>query len=587
MTGCVRCGTTIAPGVRFCPNCGLSVTGDADASRTMVETPVSPDSGERARLVLPSPDTVLPILRQATAGEFDVHGLVGAGGMSYVFVATELALQRKVAIKVMVPGLVPDAGITERFKREARTAASLSHPAIIPIYAVRESEQLVYFVMKYIEGRTLETILAVQGPLPTPMCQSIIAQVAAGLAYAHRRGVVHRDIKPANILVDEHGFAVISDFGIAKVDDAKKLTGTGSILGTPHYMAPEQFAGQNVGPPSDQYALGVLAYECLVGAPPFNGATIAEVMKGHLFDAPVDVRQRRSDCPPALADVVMRMIAKGPSQRYPALEDVVKRVGGAPTGADTPVREALGALARASDPARRQSGPTSRIETPLRPSAPAPAPARLPTPRGVRIGTGIVLLMMAAIAANQLLRRPEAAVAPDATSVDRASTTPSAPTPETPATDRPANAVPVTELPSPASTPPSTSSSTGTPAKTAAAKTRPADRREMRRAETSSERTSSAPPPSGAAPPTNATPVAARTSATATIKLGSRVAGTVLYVNGAARRTIEGLTDVVVPAGTVRLGLRREGCAAPWDTTITAAAGETVRIGYRLSECAP
>jgi serine/threonine-protein kinase len=574
MTGCVRCGTTIAPGVRFCPNCGLSVTGDVDASRTMVESSPSPDSGERARLVLPSPETVLPILRQATAGEFDVHGLVGAGGMSYVFIATEVALQRKVAIKVMVPGLVPDAGITERFKREARTAASLSHPAIIPIYAVRESEQLVYFVMKYIEGRTLETILAVQGPLPTPMCQSIIAQVAAGLAYAHRRGVVHRDIKPANILVDEHGFAVISDFGIAKVDDAKKLTSTGSILGTPHYMAPEQFAGQNVGPPSDQYALGVLAYECLVGAPPFNGATIAEVMKGHLFDAPVDVRQRRSDCPPALADVVMRMIAKGPSQRYPALEDVVKRVGGAPTGADTPVREALGALARASDPARRQSGPTSRPMTPSAPPATTPPPARIPTPLGLRIGGGVVLLMLAALAANQLLRRPTApAAAPPEVVVAPASVpgVSNAAPPVTPTRD--------------SLTAPRTSEAQRTVTPDApASKARQPERREPTRAAVSSEQTRVSSTPS-ATPSAEAAPAPARASGTATIKLGSRVGGTVLYVNGAARRTVEGLVDVVVPAGTVRLSLKREGCAAPWDTTITAAAGETVRIGYRLSEC--
>nr|MCU0622856.1 serine/threonine protein kinase [Gemmatimonadaceae bacterium] len=348
---CRRCGAALAPGGRFCAGCGLGVDASGDGAPTIVDAREAAESGTvLPRVSLATPDVVLPILRDATQGEYDVHRLVGTGGMSYVFEATELALQRKVAIKVMVPGLVPDPALRERFKREARTAASLTHPAIIPIHAVRESEQLVYFVMKYIDGRTLETILAMQGALPTALAQSVVAQVAAGLAYAHRRGVVHRDVKPANILIDEHGFAVVTDFGIAKVDDARRLTGTGSILGTPHYMAPEQFAGQNVGPASDQYALGAVAYECLVGAPPFTGETIAEVMKGHLFDEPVPVRTRRADCPAAIADVVMRMLAKSPAQRFASLEDVGQRLGSGAAAADAPIREALGALARASDP---------------------------------------------------------------------------------------------------------------------------------------------------------------------------------------------------------------------------------------------
>jgi eukaryotic-like serine/threonine-protein kinase len=556
--GCLRCGTTIAPGVKFCPNCGLGIGIEADASRTMVESSAEGASSS-PQVALPSPDVVLPILRRATAGEYDVHGLVGTGGMAYVFAATEVALQRKVAIKVMVPALVPDPSLTERFKREARTAASLSHPAIIPIHAVRETEQLVYFVMKFIEGRTLETILALQGALPTGMAQNIVAQVAGGLAFAHRRGVVHRDVKPANILIDEHGFAVVTDFGIAKVNDAKKLTSTGSILGTPHYMAPEQFAGQNVGPASDQYGLGAVAYECLVGAPPFNGASIAEVMKGHLFDAPVPVRTRRGDCPPAFADVVMRMLAKSPAQRYASLDDVVKRLGGAPGGQDTPIREALGALARASDPQRPRmtptsSPPTAMFDGPMQATM-RPTPQPMPV-RSWRLAAGIGAVVLGIVAWWTLGRQPTAL---------------NTPTPQ-PVAQAPLGAV---AAPGDTAVPPTLASS-----RTATSPDAPSADRSVR---------PSAASPRLAAPPARATETtpASPPAGTATLKIGSRAAGTVLYVNGAAKRTLDGLADVAIPLGTVRLELRLAGCAVQWDSTITVRAGDMVRVGYRLQECQP
>ena len=153
--------------------------------------------------------TLVQVLRQATLGEYEVLREIGQGGMATVFLAHEIALNRKVAIKVMSPQLVHGADMIERFKREARTAASLNHPHIIPIYAVRESQHLLYFVMKYVQGRPLDAILRDVGPLPFPMVRSILCDIGAALDYAHRQGVIHRDVKPGNILIDEEGFAEI------------------------------------------------------------------------------------------------------------------------------------------------------------------------------------------------------------------------------------------------------------------------------------------------------------------------------------------------------------------------------------------
>ena len=160
--------------------------------------------------------------------------------MATVYLAHDIALDRKVAIKVMSPHLLSGEGMAERFKREARTAGSLSHPHIIPIYAVKEAGDLLFFVMKFVEGRPLDGIIREVGAVPFPMAQTIMQQVGSALGYAHRRGIIHRDIKPANIMLDVDGWAMVTDFGIAKVADKEGLTMTGATVGTPSYMSPEQ-----------------------------------------------------------------------------------------------------------------------------------------------------------------------------------------------------------------------------------------------------------------------------------------------------------------------------------------------------------
>src|SRR5882762_9232219 len=203
---CGRCGTSLAPGAYFCLRCGTSV-------------PVTP-GGASATVAPPlrrmEQTAQLDALRQATLGQYEILAELGRGGMATVYLAHDLALDRKVAIKVLAPALLlMGEGMVERFKREARTAASLSHPHIIPIYAVRESDRVLYFVMQYVQGRALDSIIRDVGPLPIRMVQTILAQVGDALSYAHRHGIIHRDIKPANIMLDDEGRAVVTDFGIA------------------------------------------------------------------------------------------------------------------------------------------------------------------------------------------------------------------------------------------------------------------------------------------------------------------------------------------------------------------------------------
>jgi serine/threonine protein kinase len=305
---------------------------------------------------------LLTSLRQATIGDYDVIAELGRGGMATVFLAHDIALDRKVAIKVMSPALLTGDGMTERFKREARTAASLSHANIIPIYAVKESDQLIYFVMKFIEGRPLDSIIREVGQLPIPMVQAMSQQIGSALGYAHKRGIVHRDVKPANIMVDSEGWAVVTDFGIAKVSEAHGLTMTGATVGTPAYMSPEQCAARELTGASDQYSLGVVIYEMLAGRQPFVADSVMALMYAHFNTPPPPIAEARADVPPDLAAAVMRMLEKEPGNRWPNAEAAIAAIGGAPLAADDPVRTRLMTLAAtgaASQLLKRVSTPVS------------------------------------------------------------------------------------------------------------------------------------------------------------------------------------------------------------------------------------
>ena len=305
---------------------------------------------------------VVDRLRAATIGEYDIGYELGRGGMAAVFLAYDLALARHVAIKVMSPALLMGEGMVERFRQEARTIANLTHPGIITIYAVRQLADLHFFVMRFIEGRSLEHILSVSpGGVPISVVRSLLQQVGGALGYAHRKGVVHRDVKPANILVDVEGTALVTDFGIAKVAASSTHTQTGIVVGTPAYISPEQCMGKPVDGHSDQYSLGVAAYEMLTGKPPFSGQGFA-IMLAHASETPRPISELRPDCPPELEAAVLRMLAKNPVDRFDTMGDALDAIGDISTAEDEAAREHLATLAKPDETLhRRLSGPHSPV----------------------------------------------------------------------------------------------------------------------------------------------------------------------------------------------------------------------------------
>src|SRR3954464_5688814 len=335
---CPKCNAAVAAGAKFCPSCGSSISGIFSGGGTPLDG--------TAILSAEQQDTVFPILQEATLGDYDIYGELGRGGMAAVYLALDLALNRKVAIKTMLPDLVSREGMVARFKREAQTAAALSHPHIIQIFSVKQTKNLVYFVMKYIEGRSLESVIIERGKLDVDLARVILSQAGGALAFAHRKGVVHRDVKPANIMLEEDGWAIVTDFGIAKVQEAQNLTATGAAIGTPHYMSPEQFHNKAVTGASDQYSLGVVAYEMLSGKKPFDGATYAEIITQHLFEPPPDLRAVRPDIPDNIAETVMRMMSKEASARFTDLDAAVAALGTPTTTQGEKARTQMISLAR-------------------------------------------------------------------------------------------------------------------------------------------------------------------------------------------------------------------------------------------------
>jgi serine/threonine-protein kinase len=411
-SACARCGTPVAPGARACISCGADVSGQQGLVATAYLS-----GGDAGTLSAPA-SGLIEALRRATAGEYDVGGELGAGGMATVYLAHDLALGRKVAIKVMSPALLAMPGMVERFKREARTAASLSHPHIIPIFAVKQSAEVVFFVMKFVEGRSLESIIRAAGPLPVPLAQAVLYEAAAALEHAHRAGVVHRDVKPANIMVDRDGWVVVTDFGIAKVAETTGLTMTGATIGTPSYMSPEQCeAKRDLTGASDQYSLGIVAYEMLTGAPPFRADTTLGLLYAHVHEPPPPVGP---EVPLPVATALMRMLEKDPASRFADVAAAAADMGGGPIASDDPVREQLRQLARASgtaDLARIARTPVSPVPTTRRPASrtaePRPAATRAPAPRPrSRLVWGLGLGALVAIGATAALlmrRTPPAA----------------------------------------------------------------------------------------------------------------------------------------------------------------------------------
>jgi predicted Ser/Thr protein kinase len=287
--------------------------------------------------VPPAPEFLA--LQEAVAGRYAVERELGRGGMGVVFLARDLALDRLVAIKLLPPALAAVADRRARFLREARTAARLSHPNIVPIHSVEESGGLVFFVMGYVAGETLGERIRHLGRLPAAEVTQIVREVAWALAYAHRQGVVHRDVKPENILLErDGGRAMVTDFGIAQVSGDAADTPAGQVVGTARAVSPEQAAGEPVDGRSDLYSLGVMAYLAATGQWPFDGESAAEVLAKHLTQAAPPILALRPDLPPSLAAAIERCLSKSPDERFASGEELAAALGSSlPAVVTTPV----------------------------------------------------------------------------------------------------------------------------------------------------------------------------------------------------------------------------------------------------------
>ena len=255
-------------------------------------------------------------------GQYELLDLLGFGGMGVAYRARQRNLDRDVAVKVLFPGLAAEAGYIERFYREAKTAASLEHAHIVPVYDYGVQGDVSYVVMRLLTGGSLEQRitqrLAAEKPLPSfGEISELLKQVATGLDYAHRRGVIHRDIKPGNIMFDEHGAAYIVDFGIAKlVESSTSYTSTGAPVGTPLYMPPEQWRSETLTPAADQYALAVTLYQLMTGKLPFEATTPYGLLHKTLNEEPTPPQNHRGDVPESVWNVLERAMAKNPADRH-------------------------------------------------------------------------------------------------------------------------------------------------------------------------------------------------------------------------------------------------------------------------------
>src|SRR5919204_2406492 len=261
------------------------------------------------------------LIDQVFDGRYRVIRKLGTGGMANVYLAEDQELGRRVAIKMLDDRHAQDDQFVERFRREAKNAAGLSHPNIVSIYDRGEAEGTYYIAMEYLDGRSLKELILSRGPAPIPIAIDYVRQILAALRFAHRNAIVHRDIKPHNVLVDAEGRLKVTDFGIARAG-ASQMTEVGSIIGTAQYLSPEQAKGTAVDARSDIYSAGVVLYELLTERVPFTGDTAVEIAMRHLSAVPEPPSSLRGEVPPELDKVVLRALAKDPEDRYQTAEEM-------------------------------------------------------------------------------------------------------------------------------------------------------------------------------------------------------------------------------------------------------------------------
>jgi hypothetical protein len=367
-------------------------------------------------------------VRKLVGDDYHLEGLIGRGGMSLVYLAREVELNRLVALKVLPYLLSMGSNTPERFHREAKIAASLEHPNIVPVYRVGTTSSFMWYSMKYIKGLSLAQMVDQRGPLEVDMLLELLSQVGSALTYAHRRGIVHRDVKPENVLVDGHGWVWVCDFGVAKAFGSMPLTQTGGTLGTPSYMSPEQCYGEQLDGRADQYALAILVYRSLSGALPFQADSVGEMIRKQCMDLPPRLGDVRPDLPPVVTEALLRAMSKQREERFRTVTEFIEALGGkVPISA---VRESLGAAVQALP----DDYPTEIMRT----------PTRLRARRAAKLGVVAAALITAGIALLPQLGRmppgngdavaaPEAGVAAQGAALAPAETTVAEP----PTVDRP------------------------------------------------------------------------------------------------------------------------------------------------------
>jgi serine/threonine protein kinase len=352
-------------------------------------------------------------LRGHTLGSYRLIEQVGIGGMAIIYKAYDPSLDRYLAIKILPAYLSHDAGFSARFRAEARNVARLRHPNILPIYGYGEEEGLSYFVMDLVEGGTLKELMG--QPMEPMQAAALITQVADALHVAHQQGIVHRDVKPSNVLLLRRDWALLSDFGIARVlEGTNAFTRSGAFLGTPHYMAPEQAQGQPASPYVDQYALGIVLYEMLTGTSPYHADTPQAIVYQHVYASLPLPRERNPRISEAMERVILKALAKEPRARFPdmsAFAAAVRAAAGLPAAPPQAVEDADQAMPTprpaAQEPTKERLD-TEPVAPAVRPLAP-PAPSktgRRTLARGplLAVGSTFILLVALGLAAFALLK---------------------------------------------------------------------------------------------------------------------------------------------------------------------------------------
>ena len=296
---------------------------------------------------------------EVIAGRFDLVELIGKGGMSSVYKAHDHLLDRVVAIKILHPHYTQDEEYVERFRREARSVAQLSHQNIVTVIDRGEDGGRQYIVFEYVDGENLKQLVERTGPVPVRDVLVLGLQMGRALAFAHGRGLIHRDVKPQNVLLNSDGQAKMTDFGIAREVDVQGVTITGTVLGTSEYIAPEQARGQPVDAQTDVYSLGVVLYELLTGAVPYEGETFVTVALKHVNEPTPSVLARRPDVPPRVALAVERAMAKSPADRFESMDELVDELEACLAELD-PGSEQATMIARGTVPAAQRAQPRRR-----------------------------------------------------------------------------------------------------------------------------------------------------------------------------------------------------------------------------------